>query len=51
MFYKHILPIFNRLRVIGFFHFGWNFPTASEICGVLGEIDPPKVKMSREKVA
>ena len=35
-----ILPIFNRSSVIRTFHFGWDFPTASQICGVFGENDP-----------
>ena len=34
----HILSIFNRLRVIRPFHFGWDFLTAGQICGVFGEI-------------
>ena len=38
----HILPIFNCQRVIQPFHFGWDFPTAGEICGVFGENDPKK---------
>ena len=47
MLYWHILPIFNRLRVIRPFHFGWDFPTAGQICGVFGENDPQKVKISK----
>jgi len=33
MFYRQMLPIFNRLRVVRLFHFGWDFPTAGEIWG------------------
>jgi len=40
MFYKHILPIFDCLQVIQFFHFGCDSPTAEEICGGFGENDP-----------
>jgi len=40
MFYIYILAIFNRLRVSRLFHFGWDFPTADEICGVFREYDP-----------
>ena len=29
------------------FYFGWDFPTAGEICGVFGENDPQKVKISK----
>ena len=47
MLYWHILPIFNRLRVIRPFHFGWDFPSADQICGVFGENDPQKVKISK----
>ena len=41
------MPIFNRLRVIRPFHFGWDFPTAGEIYGVFGENDPQKVKIPK----
>ena len=41
-----MLPIFNRLRVIRPFHFGWDFHTAGEIGGVFGENDSQKVKIS-----
>jgi len=33
----NILPIFNRLRAIRLFHFGWDFPIVDEICGVFEE--------------
>ena len=39
--------IFNRLRVIRPFHFGWDFPTAGEICVVFWENDPQKVKVPK----
>ena len=47
MLYWHILPIFNRQRVVRLFHFGWDFPTAGEICGIFGENDLQKVKISK----
>ena len=40
MLHWHILPIFYRRWVIRLFHFGWDFPTAGEICEVFGENDP-----------
>ena len=40
----HIMPIFNRLRVIRLFQAGWDFPTAGEICEIFGENDHQKVK-------
>ena len=47
MLYWHFLPTFNPLRVVRPFHFGWDFPTAGQICGVFGENDPQKVKISK----
>ena len=47
MLYWHTSPIFNRLRVIRTFHFGWDFPTAGQICGVFVENDPQRVKISK----
>jgi len=44
MFYRHILPIFSRIRVIQ--HFDWDFFTASEIGEGLGDNDP-KVNISK----
>ena len=38
------LLIFNRLRAIRPFHFGWDFPAAGEICGVFGKMTPKKSK-------
>ena len=42
MLHWHILPIFNRSRVNRPFHFGWNFSTTGEICGVFGRNWHPK---------
>ena len=47
MLYWLILSIFNRLRVIRPFPFGWDFPTAGQICGVFWENDPQKVNIPK----
>ena len=51
MLHRHILSIFNRLRVTRSFHFGWDFPTAGQICGVFGEDDPQKVNTLKKTLA
>ena len=48
MLYWHVLPIFNRQRVIQLFHFDWDFPTAGEMCGVFAENDCQKVKILKK---
>ena len=40
----HILPIFNRLRVIRPFHFGWDFPMPVKFVGFSGKMTPKKSK-------
>ena len=47
MLYWHILSIFNRLRVMRLFHFGWDFNTTRQICGGFGGKWPQKVKISK----
>jgi len=40
-------PNLNGLGVIRNFFFAWDFPTGSEILGVLGKNAPQKVKISK----
>ena len=43
----HTLSIFNRLKVIRLFRFGWDFRTGGEIFEILGEMSPKKGKFRK----